>query len=69
MKVLVIISVFCPWGGGHLQVFLSLFNIILASKHVLRILPYPCEKGPMGSEPTLGLDWGMGRYLRYQCCS
>ena len=55
MKVLVIISMFCPWGGGggHLQGFL---NIILASKHVLRILklPYPCEKGPMSGGPNIG---------------
>ena len=31
-------------------------------------IPYPRERGPMGGAP-LGLDWGMGRYSRYQCRS
>ena len=31
------------------------------------ILRFPCERGPMGSGPYIGPDWGMGRYSLHQC--
>ena len=55
------------WTGIIAVIIIYMYSPFVCQCVLVTIyIPYPRKRGPMGG--TLGQDWGMGRYSKYQYC-